>query len=354
LTILIFGVVVLVHEWGHFMAARKAGIFVEEFAIGMGPKLWSTKPGAEGEYKTVYSLRLLPIGGFCKMLGEDENRPDEPRALNNKKVWQRMLVMVSGAFMNFLLAFLVFLALNFISGFAVPEVRATLEGSPAQQGGLVAGDRITHVNGDRVWLYEDFIFELTTGGGKPMDLRVNRGGQVINLRITPMVDANGDYKLGFYPGVRAGLFGDVPEGFSRVGFFEGVATAFNWIPTTIKMTVVGIYRMVTGQGGGIEMSGMIGIASDINTIYESTLADGVVTMLLNMLGICGLISANLGIMNLLPLPALDGGRLVFLIYEGIRRKPVSPEREGTVHFVGFILLMVLAVFIAYQDILKLL
>jgi regulator of sigma E protease len=120
------------------------------------------------------------------------------------------------------------------------------------------------------------------------------------------------------------------------------------------MTVVGIYRLITGQNAGIEMTGMIGIASQISEAYETSLADGIYYVVLNMLSICAFISANLGIMNLLPLPALDGGRLVFLFYEGIRRKPVPPEKEGTVHFVGLILLLVLAVFIAYQDIVKLL
>jgi regulator of sigma E protease len=262
--------------------------------------------------------------------------------------------MSAGAFMNFVLAFLVFLIIIFVQGFTVPEVRDTIAGSPAEQGGLVAGDRITHVNGSRVRLYEDFIFELSSSGGQAMDLRVERDGQSRTLRITPMVDEYGNYKLGFYPGARIGLFGDLPEGFSRVGFFEGVGTAFGRITSTIKMTVVGIYRLITRQNAGIEMTGMIGIASQINDAYETSLADGVYYVVINMLSICAFISANLGIMNLLPLPALDGGRLVFLFYEGIRRKPVPPEKEGTVHFVGLILLLVLAVFIAYQDIVKLL
>ncbi len=353
---------VLVHELGHFIAARKSGIFVEEFAIGMGPKLWSTKTKKN---KTVYSLRLLPIGGFCKMLGEDEDHPGDTRALNNKKVWQRILVMAAGAIMNFLLAFLIYFGLNLFTGYPVAEVRETLPNTPASES-LLAGDKITHINGSHVGLYEDFSFELLYSGGEPVDIRVNRDGEIIDLQITPALNEFGEPKLGFYPGARLGLFDEIPEGYGyeRVGFFGTVSTSFNKVIFIVKSTVVGIYRLVTGQGGLVGLSGPIGIANEIGNVYDSTIeaservqASAFQTFLsafITMLEICALISANLGIMNLLPLPALDGGRLVFLIYEGIRRKPVPPEREGTVHFVGFVLLMILAVFVAYQDIVKLL
>ncbi len=344
------------HELGHFFAARRAGIFVEEFALGMGPKLWSTKgeyvPGEV--YKTAYSIRLLPIGGFCKMLGEDENYPDEPRALNNKKVHKRMFVMAAGALMNFLLAFIIFFAVNLVSGFNAASVRSVMEGSPAERAGLVAGDEITHINGGRVWIYEDFAFEMMFADGSPVDLTVNRGGQKINIHVTPLRDEAGQYKLGFYPQAQVGLMEEVPQGYLRVNLVDSVTTAFGRIVFNIKMTAVGIYRLVTGNAGGMEFSGMIGIAGEVGNVYEDTIEHGVFSTVVTMLNLCALISANLGIFNLFPLPALDGGRLVFLAYEAVRRKPFPPEREGAVHFVGFVLLMILAVFIAYQDIMKLL
>lgn len=354
ITILIFGVVVLVHELGHFFAARQSGIFVEEFAIGMGPKLFSTKGGAD---KTRYSLRLLPIGGFCKMLGEEESRPDEPRALNNKTVLQRMWVMAAGACMNFLLAFVLFLGLIAASGYAELTVRETIDGMPAQAAGLLPGDRLTHLDGKRLLLYEDLSFQMGMSDGRPLTVRLVRDGTLHNISITPARNAAGEYRIGIYPrfraGLFAGLFGDA-GGLERVGLLGSVGTAFNRMVFVVKVTGVGLYRLVTRQSNAADMVGPIGIATMVNDTYNATAAVSIWATVVSLVQLCALISANLGIMNLLPLPALDGGKLVFLLYEAVRRKPVPPEREGAVHFVGFVLLMLLAVFIAYQDILKLL
>lgn len=340
--------VVLAHEFGHFVAARRCGIYVEEFAIGMGPKLLATRGG---EKKTVYSLRLIPIGGFCKMLGEDGESHDE-RAFNSKKISRRTLVMVAGAAMNFLLAFVIFLALVLLAGYPLPTVHSVIDGSPAAAAQLQNGDRITHINGARIRLYEDLLFALSYDGHQPMEVRLIRDNQSMTVTVTPFVDANGEYKIGFYPDSRLGLLAESTDGYSRVGLTDSIATAFNRIIFYIKSTAVGLVRLITRQSGLAGVAGPIGFFGVIDESYKTTIAQSVLSTVLTMLNLCALLSANLGVMNLLPLPALDGGRLIFLALEAIRRKPVSAEREGTVHFVGFVLLMILAVFIAYQDIIK--
>jgi regulator of sigma E protease len=349
ITILIFGVVVVIHEIGHFIAARKNGILVEEFAIGLGPKLYSIKKG-----ETEYSLRLFPVGGFCRMLGDDEEVPDNPKAFNNKKVSGRMVVMLGGSIMNFLLAFIIFLFMCFANGFTLPVVRHPVEGMPAAQAGLMAGDKITHINNTRILVYEDFAFELSTSGGKPIEMRIQRDGKKHTLSVTPYTDEYGGYKIGFYPEYRLGLTNTPVEGYKRAGIGESVTTAFNRIVFFVKVTVVGIVRLITRTANMNEVAGPIGFYGIIDDTYQAMIQYSVSAMVYTMLNLCALLSANLGVLNLLPIPALDGGRLVFLTFEAIRRKPISPEREGMVHFVGFVLLMILAVFIAYQDIVKLL
>jgi regulator of sigma E protease len=284
---------------------------------------------------------------------DDEEDNANPLSFGNKKVSQRMTVMLAGAFLNFALAFIIFLVMNGLTGFNVPRVRGLVEGAPAMAAGLQTGDRITHLNGSRILLYEDFIFELSTGGGQPIDLAVNRDGQRYTLSVTPYTDPNGDFKIGFYPDYHTGLINST-EGFRRVGVWESITAAFNKIIFYIKIMVVSLVRLVTRTGALAEITGPIGFAGIIDETYKATITYSPLTTVFTMLNLTALLSASLGVFNLLPIPALDGGRMMFLLYEGIRRKPVSQEREGMVHFVGFVLLMILAVFIAYQDIVKLL
>jgi regulator of sigma E protease len=229
-----------------------------------------------------------------------------------------------------------------------------VDGAPAMLAGLKTGDRITHLNGSRVLLYEDFIFELSTGGGKPITLAILRDGQPYTLDVTPYTDQHGDFKIGFYPDYRTGLINGSIEGYERVGVWESLSAAFNKIIFYIKIMVVSLVRLVTRSGALAEITGPIGFAGIIDETYKATITFNPLTTLFTMLNLTALLSASLGVFNLLPIPALDGGRMVFLLFEGIRRKPISQEREGMVHLVGFVLLMILAVFIAYQDIVKLL
>jgi len=370
--ILILGVVVFIHELGHYLMARRAGVFVEEFALGMGPKLfgfrgkphkpsketiaWSSSPDYEApeEDATLYSLRLFPIGGFCKMRGADESIPGDPTALNNKTIPQRMWVMAGGSLFNFIMAFLLFCVLVLLDGYSVPQVHTIRQDTPAYHAGLMAGDRITHLNGRRVSLFEDFITQMEFSGGQPMDVRFVRDGVRHEVNITPM-RAGDNFQLGFIMVRHVGFLDSVSEGHQRVGLWGTVSTSAEMIVFNMRMPFILLARFIAGDTmpDGAGVMGPIGMAGEVTVIYQQVISRGILPTFLTMLFFTALLNAALGVMNLLPIPALDGSRLVFLGIEGIRRKPVSPERESLVHMVGFVLLMILAVFIAYRDIVRL-
>ena len=381
--ILILGIVVFIHELGHFIMARRAGVFVEEFALGMGPKLvgfrgkprkskaaardteegnliWhGREPDDLGfvqvEESTLFSLRLFPVGGFCRMRGMDENMPDDPGALSGKKVWQRVLVIGGGSLFNFVAAFTLFFILTLLTGYSVAEVHSVNRGSPAYHAGLQAGDRITHINGRRVALFEDFSLQLSFSGGEPVDVRFVRGGEAHNVYITPAFVEN-NFRLGFVPAWYFGLLHQPPEGMQRVGFWGTLSTSAEMIVFNMRMPFTMLARLISGQSlpDGAGIMGPIGLAGEVTQVYQEVIQYGILDTVLIMLFFTGLLNAALGVMNLLPIPAMDGARLVFLAIEGVRRKPVPPEREGLVHMVGFVVLILLAVFIAYRDIVRLL
>jgi len=357
--------------------ARRAGVFVEEFALGMGPKLfgfkgkpmknqvknedisWSSSPDYIPEEAepdaTLYSLRLFPIGGFCKMRGADESIPDDPTALNNKTIPQRMFVMVGGSLFNFIMAFALFFILVLLDGYTVPQVYRIVPDTPAYHAGLLEGDRITHIDGRRVALFEDLVTQLEFSGGQPVDVRFVRDGEAHNVTITPMRGDN-RFQLGFIMDGYVGLLGEVHEGQQRVGFWGTFVTSAEMIRFNLRMPFTLLARLIARESmpEGVGLMGPIGMGGEVIAIYQQVVEHGIIPTLLTMIFFAAFLNAALGIMNLLPIPALDGARLVFLGIEGIRRKPVSPEREGLVHLVGFVLLILVAVFIAYRDIVRLL
>ncbi|MCL2364711.1 MAG: site-2 protease family protein [Defluviitaleaceae bacterium] len=370
--LLILGIVVFVHELGHYLGAKRAGVFVEEFALGMGPLLlsfrgkWESVGGDEAQ--TLYSLRMFPIGGFCKMRGQDdENDPSDDRSLNNKTIPQRMLVMAGGSIMNFILAFIVFFSLTALEGYRVAEIRGVVDGSPAQQAGLQTGDHITHINGTRVTLYENFLLQLEFSGGEELDVRFRRDGQRHHVALTPVYGSDGIWRMGIYPGGRVGLLQrtaegwnfmrPVPEGFNRVSVWGTATTAAEMMLFNIRLPFTILARRLNNQNipDGANIMGPIGMAGELTGLYQHVITEhGVIQTILTMLFFTALLSTALGLFNLLPIPAMDGARLVFLLIEGIRRKPVPPEREGMVHLIGFILIITLAIVIAWRDIVRLL
>ena len=375
---------VFIHELGHFVMARRAGVFVEEFALGMGPRLfgfkgkprknknssaddsrrerlsWHSSTAEDDvgdiEEATEFSLRLFPIGGFCRMRGADEALDDDPGSLSNKKIRHRMFVMAGGSLFNFIAAFVLFFILVLLTGYSVPQIHRVNEGTPAYHAGLQPGDRITHIDGRRVALFEDFITQLDFSNGEPIDVRFVREGGANNVTLTPMVTEDGFFRLGFIAIRHIGLLGEGPEDFPTVGVWGTLTTSAEMIIFNMRMPFTLLARLISGRDmpAGATVMGPIGMAGEVTAIYQQVIQEGLLDTLLTMLFFTALLNAALGVMNLLPIPALDGARLVFLIIEGIRRKPVPPEREGMVHMVGFVVLMLLAVFIAYRDIVRLL
>ena len=367
--ILILGIVVFTHELGHYLMARRAGVFVEEFALGMGPKLfgfrgkpknrkgqqehiaWSSSSDYESQEdneadSTLYSLRLFPIGGFCKMRGMEESIPNDPTALNNKTIPQRMLVMAGGSIFNFIMAFVLFFVLVLLDGYHVPRVHTIQPDTPAYHAGLIEGDRITHINGRRVALFEDFVTQLEFSGGQPVDVRFVRGGQRYTVSITPM-RVGGTFRLGFIMDRYFGLLDTVPEGAYRVGFLGTMVTSAEMIIFNMRMPFTLLARLISGgnlpEGAGV--MGPIGMAGEVTVIYQQVIGRGILATFLTMLFFTALLNAALGVMNLLPIPALDGARMIFVGIEWARGKPINREIEARIHMIGLLCLMAFVLFV---------
>jgi len=349
--ILILGIVIFIHELGHFLAARRAGIFVEEFALGMGPKIFSKKgkkKSIDGE-TTLFSLRAFPVGGFCRMRGMDEEMPEDPEAMNNKPVSARMLVMAGGSIMNFLLAFALFFILIMVRGTPLPEseifINEVTVNMPGYVAGLRAGDIITHVNDIQVASRNDVITMIIASGGEAVDMRVIRDGVRHDFSITPIFHDE-RFMIGFTLGLAH---------FRPARIHEGIFGSAEMI----ALQITGPFRLLSQLLAGEQLAegegivGFIGIGGMITEAYEVTIKHSFGEMLFTMIFFTAAINAALGVMNLLPIPALDGARIIFLLIEVVRRKPIPPEKEAMVHMVGLVSLLLLAVFIAYRDIARL-
>lgn len=337
IALFIFSAIIIFHELGHFLLAKKNGIGVTEFALGMGPNIFSFKKG-----ETEYCLKAFPIGGLCAMVGEDTDDVSE-NSFNSKTVWQRISVVAAGPIFNFILAFIFSLILVGIIGYDTPVVYKTDVGGPAYEAGIMAGDVIKEVNGKKIHMFKEVQIEvLTNKEGEPMTVVLERDGKEITIVITPELTEDGNYKMRIYGGAykKTGLLDTLKYGVLEIRY---------WITSTIKS----LGMLVSGRVSRTEVSGPVGIVSMIDETYQESSSDGMLYIVLNMMNIGIMLSANLGVMNLLPIPALDGGRLVFLVIEAIRGKPIPPEKEGWVHTAGFVFLMVLMVFILYNDLTRL-
>ena len=343
LFIIIFGIVVISHEFGHFLIGKKNGIRVVEFAIGMGPDIFSFKKG-----ETKYSLKLLPIGGACMFDGEDgvasENGEKDEHTFLAANVWARIATIFAGPFFNFLTAFLFSLILVAFNGADRPVIQEITENSAAKEAGIMAGDEILKINNERIHVYREVSLISMLNRGEALNIRIKRGEQIQDVTLTPRYsEEDGRYYIGL---TGAGEFIKCnPAQVFQYSFYE--------IRYWVKSTYKSLLMLVQGQVTKDDVSGPIGIAQMVGVNYEAAKTYGISTVIFTMMEFIILLSVNLAILNLLPIPALDGGRLVFLILEVFRGKPVPPEKEGMVHFAGLVVLMVLMVFIMYNDIMKL-
>lgn len=339
LAVLIFGIIVMVHEFGHFFTAKLFNIKVNQFAIGMGPRLLKKKWG-----ETEYSLRLLPIGGFCAMEGEDAES-DSDRAFGKKPVWQRMIVIVAGAFMNFVLGFIVLVIITCnmakIPGTTIEyfkTVPAEGEGVTFEQyENLMAGDKIEKINGVSVFTLMDINYASTLSNGTH-EFVVERDGREFKTKISFSGEENED---------RVALCLEK----NNKNPLNVVTYSAKTMVSTVKLVWNSLIGLVTGQYGMKDMSGPVGVVKEIGNAADA--GESVGDTVLNLLSLTSMITINLGVFNLLPVPALDGGRFFFMLVEAIRRKPVKPEHEGMVHMIGMLLLFGLIIVVTFSDIMKL-
>ena len=337
LAILVFSLIVFVHELGHFLLAKANKIRVDEFSIGMGPRLFSFTKG-----ETRYCLKLLPLGGSC-MMGEDDIEDIGEGSFNSKSVWARISVIVAGPVFNFILALLFAIIVVGYTGYDKPIISGVLEGFPAEEAGMQEGDRIVRLDGKKINIWREITYHNMFHQGETVELVYERDGEKHEVTITPKKDEDGNYLLGVTSPSKyekANVLTAVQYGVYEVKF---------WITTTLES----LKMLVTGKVGVDQLSGPVGIVDVVDDTYQQTKEYGALIVFLQMLNIGILLSANLGVMNLLPLPALDGGRLVFLILEAIRGKRVAPEKEGWVHGIGLVLLLLLMAFVMFNDIRKL-
>jgi regulator of sigma E protease len=342
--IVLFGIIILVHELGHFFAGKLVGIQPQEFSIGMGPVIFSR------ERKGIkYSLKALPIGGSCLFLGEDEENKASG-AFNNAPVWRRMVVIASGPLMNFLLGIVLTISLYMLIG--VPQILPVVgqftetgifsEVNPAREAGILPGDRIVGINGqywgdlDSETIITNVHKALSEGQGAPADILIERDTERLTVTVTPLYnEQDGVYQIGI-------MFKDENV---KIGFFKAIGYGFRVAVSAIGMMITLLAQLIfRGQGAG-DVLGPVGIMSEIGNAVRMGWE--------YVLNLAIIISLNLGLINLIPFPALDGGRIALLAVEGIRRKPFDREKEGLFHLIGFAVLMLLMALITYRDIMKL-
>lgn len=347
--ILLFGVIVLVHEFGHFLFAKLNGIGVVEFSVGMGPRLFSVVRG-----ETRYSIKALPFGGSCMMVGEDAGDPD-PKAFNNKPVWARILVIAAGPGFNFILAFLAAMVLVAQVGHDGNILYGVLEGSPAQEAGLQAGDKITRINNRKVTAHRDVSLYLLTHPGETVTLRYERpvggsweNGGAAERRSTEITPAYNQEYQSYMLGVQF-------AGWEKVKNPAEFLSASAYEVKYCVMSTFDSFGMLFRRQMKVDeaVSGPVQIVSMVSETVGEGREAGAAAVVYVISNWILLLSASLGIMNLLPIPALDGGRLFFLFLELLRGEPIDPEKEGMVHTAGLMLLMALMVLVLFNDIQKL-
>lgn len=339
IAILIFSIIVLFHELGHFLLAKANGIRVNEFCLGFGPSLCSFTKG-----DTTYSIKILPFGGACMMEGEDEESEDES-AFGKKSVWARMSVVFAGPFFNFIMAFVFAFILISCQGISKPLLSAVTEGFPAEEAGLKAGDEIVKMNHFAVHFSSEISLYTFLHSGETIDVTYLRNGEKNTVSLTPKEDEEGNYRYGFEYRTQ-----EYEKGNVLTNLKNSCYEVRYWIYSTVQS----LKMLFTGKVSVNELSGPVGIVQNMGETYQDSVKNsGVFLAFINMLRWAILLSANLGVMNLLPIPALDGGRLLFLIVEAVRGKKNNQKAEAIVNAIGLLLLFALMFFVLLNDIRKL-
>lgn len=367
--LVVFCVIVTSHEFGHYIIAKLNGIHVEEFTIGMGPKIVGFHRNG-----TYYVLRWLPLGGACifdnndnidSVLKKDSEENDEAEEstiveaadevtestendekygipFNDAPVGARIATVIAGPMANFIIAFVMAIIVVWFAGSDVPVVHKLLEGYPAAESGLMDGDIITKIGNTKIYTAREiYVNTFVNKSGKPLEIEYLRDGQKYSTIIVPKYsEEDGRYLLGLSG------YGDYIDcrdsSVFKYSYYE--------VRYCLIATVKGIGMLISGNGSKDDIAGPVGMAHIISDVQEQAKPYGFGLVLLNMVNIAMILSINLGVMNLLPIPAIDGGRLIFMLIEVVRGKPVPPEKEGIVHLAGFILLFALMVFLLYNDI----
>ena len=329
--IFVFGVLVTVHEFGHFITAKMTGMRVDEFAIGFGPKIYQQKDG-----ETLYSLRAIPLGGYNKIAGMDPDDPVEPNAFNSKPIPARMLVILAGALMNFILPIILFSGIFMVEGrlqlVNEPVLGTVVDEMAAARAGLKAGDRIVTIDGKNVETWTDVVLNLRKAGTEEVTLTAERNGVLQTYKMTPMFDKDAGRP-----------FIGVSPKFSKesLGFFGSIKEGFIYTKNIGMSMVSGLYKIVSGNAPA-DVAGPIGVAQMAGQVAEKGL--------LPLMNFVAFLSINLGVINLLPLPALDGGHFVLLLLEALRGKPLGGKAMTNIQMVGVALILALTVFSTFKDI----
>lgn len=332
----VFGLLIIGHEFGHFIVAKISDVKVMEFSFGMGPTLLKF-----GKGETEYSWRAFPIGGFVKMLGEEE-ADDDPRSFSMKSTPVKMAIIAAGPIMNLLISVMIFTIVSMSTGYLKPIVSdyskpikvGNVETYPAKESGIMIGDRIVKANDKKITVYDDFLMFMMQNGGTPFDLTVNREGKNIDLKVTPVYsNEDGRYLVGIMatPG--------------KANLIEGVQYGFLKTWTFVKELGSFLKNLVGGRASTEDVSGPVGIIKLTGEVAQQGFG--------SLIMFTAFLSINLAVMNLIPFPALDGGWLLILIIEGIRRKKLDPDKIGILNFIGFVVLMILVVITTFKDVAKL-
>ena len=336
--ILFFGLLISIHELGHFTFAKLFKVKVNEFALGMGPALFKKKKG-----ETTYALRLLPIGGYVSMEGEDSESEDE-NAFNRKKVWQKLIIVAAGAIMNLILGVLIVaICLSMDDLVGTTQILNFQENAISQQTGLEEGDILLEIDGRKVFSDMDINFLMTRSDDGIFDMTVRRDGKKVELEgVTFHTQKQDGYTLITYDFVILG---------KETTVFNVLTTAVKQTASITRLVWLSLFDLVTGRFGLADLSGPVGTVNILADVTSSAVESR--ANLISALTLMAFVSINIGVFNLLPVPALDGGRLFFLIIEGIRRKPIKPKYEGYIHGAGLVLLLLLMVAVTFNDIVNL-